>query len=96
MTDDDQDLEQAREQGRQDAMRTIASHAPVEPLRRVAWAVGYGAVDEVQAAVDAARKNGATWQDIGQAAGINWRTAQSRWGSGPQRQRRYRERNPGS
>lgn len=96
MSDDANELEQAREQGKQDALRTIASYAPVEPLKRVAWAVGYGAIDEVQAAVDLARANGATWQSIGQAAGINWRTAQSRWGSGPQRQRRYRERNPGA
>jgi hypothetical protein len=88
----DDELEQARERGRDDALQTIAAHAPAEPLLRVAWAVGYGAVDEVQAAVDRARADGATWQMIGQAAGINWRTAQSRWGSGPDRQRRYRER----
>ena len=93
MTDDE--LQQVREQGRKDALSTIAAHAPAEPLARVAWAVGYGAVSEAQAAVDLARSGGATWQQIGQAAGINWRTAQSRWGSGPDRQRRYRERKAG-
>lgn len=86
------DLDGIRQQGHNDAAQTVDTHAPEDPIQRVAWAVGYGTVDAAQTAVDRARQAGATWRQIGQAAGINWRTAQSRWGSGPDRQRRYMAR----
>lgn len=84
----------ARARGEQDALR-VEEQAPVDPLQRIAWAIGFGKTDQVQTAVDPAREAGCTWRDIGAAIGEHWRNAQTKYGGGRARQRAYRERKRG-
>ncbi|MGE3292473.1 MAG: hypothetical protein AB7O95_13930 [Geminicoccaceae bacterium] len=88
MTDDA--LEQARRQGSEDAQRA-QEHAPDEPRLKLAWAQGFGQLDQLQAAVDQARAAGLTWQQIADVLGMRMRHAQTKF-AGAERQRRYRER----
>jgi len=85
------DLAQAREAGRQAAEKAVSQEAPTDPLLRVAWTAGHGSYDAVKDAVEAARSAAATWRQLGDALGENWRTVQSRYGQ-PDRTRRYLER----
>jgi hypothetical protein len=91
----DDELEQLREQGRQDALELIASRAPSDPLARCAWAAGYGRVSELQTAVDAARASGHTWRVIAQALGEHPETTRNKYGGGIERMRAYRARKRG-
>jgi hypothetical protein len=58
----------------------------------VAWATGYGQVDVIRQAVEQARGAGASWRQLGEAMGVHFRTVQSKYGTGPERSKRYRER----
>lgn len=84
-------FEEARRAGHEDAVAT-AETAPGHPLLRIAWAKGFGQVDQLQTAVDDARGAGFTWQHIAEATGENWRTAATKYGSGYERMKRYRQR----
>ncbi|MPY95972.1 MAG: hypothetical protein GEV08_23810 [Acidimicrobiia bacterium] len=88
---DEDRLRLARDHGEADARRA-EEHAPTDALERIAWAVGFGQVDQVQAAVDAARAAGLTWRQIAPAIGEHWRNVQTKYGGGRERHRRYRER----
>ena len=89
------DLERARRQGDEDA-RTAGQHAPDDAALRIAWALGFGAVDQIQEAVTYAREKGLGWPDIAQITGEpDRRAAESRYGRGAERQRRYRARKKG-
>lgn len=90
--DDALDYDEARGKGHADALEAAAERAPDHALLRVAWAHGFGQVDQLRGAVQEARAQGFTWRDIGQATGENWRTAQTKYGGGYEGQRRYRER----
>jgi hypothetical protein len=69
----------------------VSEEAPTDPLLRVAWTAGHGSYDAVKEAVEEAREAGATWKQLGEALGENWRTVQSRYGQ-PDRTRKYLER----
>src|SRR4051794_11532813 len=88
----DDDIRDARRRGMTDATELVADKAPDDPVLRVAWAGGYGQIDVIKDAIDAARAAGATWRQLGDALGENWRTVQSRYGGGAERYQRYRER----
>jgi hypothetical protein len=88
------DIQQAREQGREAAETVLDSHAPTDPLLRVAWADGYGQVDVLRDAVMRARADGATWKQLGEVLGMHFRTVQSKFGQ-PDRHRRYEARKRG-
>lgn len=85
------DLEAARARGVEDSHRT-AEHAPDHPLERVAWAQGFGQLNQLQAAVEAARTRGFTWKQIAETLGERWQTTATKYGGGYKRQREYRER----
>lgn len=85
------ELESARQAGRQAAERTL-TEAPDHPLLRVAWAQGFGQLDMLREAVQQAKADGITWRQIGEALGENPRTAETKYGTGLERMRRYRER----
>lgn len=87
---DQKAIEAARQQGVEDAERA-RNAAPTDPALRLAWAHGFGQLDQLQAAVDYARDLGLTWRDIGDVLGMHMRTAQSKF-SGAERQARYYRR----
>jgi hypothetical protein len=70
----------------------VSRQLPADPILRMAWAAGYGQVDAIKDAVDAARAAGATWRQVGAALGVHYRTAQSKYGGGQERARRYADR----
>jgi hypothetical protein len=84
------EIAQAKQQGAQDAQRA-QDHAPSDPGLRLAWAQGFGQLDQLQSAVDVARAAGLTWTQIAEVLGMKMRHAQTKF-SGSERQRRYRER----
>lgn len=73
------DLAADREAGRLDAMQHISERAPADPLRRVAWAKGYGSIDAVDQAVEDARGAGVTWREIAEALDENHNTVRVRY-----------------
>lgn len=85
------ELDDARESGRKAAADAIAAHAPTDPIRRLAWAVGYGHVSAIDDAVMRAREAGLSWRQIGEAMDENPRTVQSRYVS-PDRWQKYKDR----
>ena len=86
-------IEAARQRGAEDARAAVARHAPDDPLLRVAWAMGFGQIDHVRAAVAVARDAGCTWAQIASITGEkDRRTAEMKYGAGYERMRRYRER----
>ena len=85
------ELEAARTAGKQAAEAT-AETAPDHPLLGVGWAQGFGQVDQLRVAVRRARDAGFTWKQIAEVTGENWQTAKTKYGSGYEAQRRYRER----
>lgn len=87
---DPEAIEAARSQGATDAERARDA-APEDPALRLAWAQGFGQLDQLQAAVDHAREVGLTWREIGTVLGMHMRTAQSKF-SGAERQARYYRR----
>lgn len=90
------ELEQARHRGVVDAAETVERLAPADPLLRVAWATGFGANDQVRAAVAAAREAGATWAEIAEVTGQrDRRYAEMKYGAGAARQQQYRRRRGG-
>ena len=84
-------LDVARHAGRESAGKAL-DDAPDDPLLRIAWAQGFGQVDQLRDAVQQAKAQGITWRQIGDALGENPRTAETKYGSGLERMRRYRER----
>jgi len=84
-------LDAARAAGRDDAEHAM-DRAPDDPLLRVAWAQGFGQVDQLREAVRQAKASGLTWRQIGAALGEHPRTAETKYGGGLDRMRRYRER----
>jgi hypothetical protein len=86
------DFDALREQGREAAQRSASEQAPTDTLERVAWAAGWGQDDELRRAVETARAAGAPWSAIADAIGIAAGTAETKYGSGYERQRRYRAR----
>lgn len=93
MADDvsEADLAAARDAGEHAARQTLEA-APDHPLLRVAWARGFGRIDQLQEAVDTAKAAGYTWKDIGAAVQEHWKTAATKYGGGYEAQRRYRQR----
>ena len=87
--------DELRAQGRHDAEHAARSHAPVDPLERVAWAQGWGQDDQLRQAVMDARQAGMTWRAIGEAVGMTEQTAEARFGRGYDRARAYRARKRG-
>lgn len=90
------ELTKAREQGGRDARSATERHAPDDPALRIAWAIGFGAVDQIQHAVDYARARGFSWSDVAAITGEpDRRAAESKYGGGAKRQRAYRQRKRG-
>lgn len=85
------DLAADREAGRRDAEQHISERAPADPLRRVAWAQGYGSIEAVDQAVADARAAGVTWREIAEALGENHNTVRVRY-TQPDRTNRWRAR----
>ena len=73
------DLEAARQAGRQAAEQAINEQAPADPVLKVAWAQGHGGVDAVDQAVAEARDAGVTWREIAEALGENHSTVRVRY-----------------
>ncbi len=88
------DLEQARQQGHDDAVQLVGSRKPDEPLLALAWAVGVGQVDLVRQALDDALAAGRSWREIGEAMGEKPATLRSRY-LYPDRSTKYRKRQSG-
>lgn len=85
------EIEAARAAGHEAAEATAAT-APDHPLLGVGWAQGFGQVDQLRTAVRRARDAGFTWKQIADVTGENWQTAKTKYGTGYDAQRRYRER----
>ena len=85
------EIDAARNAGH-DAAQATASTAPEHPLLGVGWAQGFGQVDQLRTAVKRARDAGYTWKQIAEVTGEHWQTARTKYGSGYEAQRRYRER----
>lgn len=83
------DLAADREAGRRDAEQHISEQAPANPLRRVAWAQGYGSADAVDQAVADARDAGITWRQIAEALDENHNTVRVRY-TQPDRTHRWK------
>ena len=73
------------------AARTFTK-APAHPLLRVAWAAGFRELNQIHEAVRHSRAAGATWREISEALGENPATAETKYGTGLERMRRYRAR----
>lgn len=86
-----EDLAAARSAGHQNATDALAA-APDHPLLRIAWAQGFGQIDQLREAVQQGKASGLTWREIGEALGENPKTAATKYGGGLDRMRRYRER----
>ncbi len=85
-------LEQARAAGRTAAESSI-EQAPEHPLLRLSWLAGWGRVEHIPSAVEAARSAGATWPEIGDALGENPHTARTKYtAAGRARIERYKAR----
>lgn len=74
------------------AAREVSATGPADPVLRVAWAHGFGRVDQLAEAINAARAAGVTWKMIGAATGEHPSTAATKYGGGRERQRRYQQR----
>ena len=90
-----EELAVTRQAAEEAARNMLEQQAPQDVLRRVAWAAGFGNIDEAATAVGAARTAGYTWEQISDALGMNAETARTRYGGGYERQRRYRARKKG-
>jgi hypothetical protein len=86
------ELAAARAAGANAAREVITSAAPADPLLLVAWTAGFGSEGDIAAAVTAARNAGAPWRAIAEALDANLNTVMVKFGTGYERQRRYRER----
>lgn len=75
-----------------EAAEAVAGQGPDDPLLAISWALGFGQVDQLRAAVDRARQQGLTWRQIASATGEHVETARTKYGGGLERMRRYRDR----
>lgn len=83
------ELDAARQEGRQAAEQAINEQAPADPLLKVAWTQGHGGVDAVDQAVQEARDAGVTWREIAEALGENATTVRVRY-TQPDRYHRWK------